>query len=176
MGAPRVVAFDLSLTATGVAGWPEGRSDLITTTARQSTSERVHTIAGSLPDFMDGADLIVIEDLPRNPQRGGVQLGMVHATFWLTYDRIVCLAPVVAITPASLKKYATGKGNAPKDLMLTEAVRRLGYEGADHNEADALWLRAMALDQYGAPLCELPKAQRDALAKIHWPATIEVPV
>jgi hypothetical protein len=45
-----------------------------------------------------------------------------------------------ALPPASLKKFATGKGNAKKPDMLAAARVRLGYGGADDNEADALWL------------------------------------
>jgi len=39
-----------------------------------------------------------------------------------------------------IKKYATGNGNANKELMIEYAFKKLGYEGYDNNEADALWL------------------------------------
>jgi len=41
---------------------------------------------------------------------------------------------------ATLKKHATGKGNAKKPDMLAAARARLGYPGSDDNECDALWL------------------------------------
>jgi crossover junction endodeoxyribonuclease RuvC len=44
------------------------------------------------------------------------------------------------IPPSSLKKDATGKGNADKGLMLVTAVKRYGYEGSCHDEADAIHL------------------------------------
>lgn len=40
---------------------------------------------------------------------------------------------------ATIKKYATGKGNADKKMMIA-AVRGWGYEIQDENEADALAL------------------------------------
>jgi hypothetical protein len=45
-----------------------------------------------------------------------------------------------AVHSATLKKYATGKGNAKKPDMLRAAQTKLLYEGTDDNEADALWL------------------------------------
>ena len=42
-----------------------------------------------------------------------------------------------SVHSATLKKFATGKGNAGKEQMLAEARRRFGDEVEDHNEADA---------------------------------------
>lgn len=71
--------------------------------------------------------------------------------------------PWVSIPPKTLKRYATGNGNAPKGDMVAAACEHLGYEGRSDDEADALWLQAMALDAYGEPLVELPEKQRQAL-------------
>ena len=45
----------------------------------------------------------------------------------------------------TIKKHATGKGNAKKGAMV-EAMRLLGYDPEDDNEADALALLHWALD------------------------------
>lgn len=45
----------------------------------------------------------------------------------------------------TIKKHATGKGNAGKDLMLEAARLRLACEPEDDNAADALWLLDYAL-------------------------------
>ena len=42
-----------------------------------------------------------------------------------------------SVPVGEIKRYWTGKGNAKKEAMIAEAVRR-GYEPADDNEADAL--------------------------------------
>lgn len=52
------------------------------------------------------------------------------------------------VYPTTLKKFATGRGNAPKGAMLAAARERLGYRGLDDNEADALWILAWAREQY----------------------------
>lgn len=47
--------------------------------------------------------------------------------------------PYQGIPVQEIKKFWTGKGNANKDAMVAEAVRR-GFNPADDNEADALAL------------------------------------
>ena len=48
--------------------------------------------------------------------------------------------PYVAYSATEIKKFATGKGNAGKPVMIQAAKDKLGYSGADDNEADALWI------------------------------------
>ena len=77
---------------------------------------------------------------------------------------------VAVIPPTSLKKYATGKGTASKDLVLTAAVRRFPdwpVEGND--EADALWAAAAGLDHLGYPVIDMPALNRSALDGMQWP-------
>ena len=46
-------------------------------------------------------------------------------------------------TPSAIKKFITGKGNASKEEVI-EAVKKLGYEPVDDNEADAIALYLLA--------------------------------
>lgn len=48
----------------------------------------------------------------------------------------------------TLKKFATGKGNASKEMMIDAYRKRLGVDPIDDNHADAWWLHAWAEDQY----------------------------
>jgi Holliday junction resolvasome RuvABC endonuclease subunit len=56
----------------------------------------------------------------------------------------------------TIKKRATGKGNAKKPDMIAAANRVFGpilmREIADDNEADALWILALALDKHDISL------------------------
>jgi Holliday junction resolvasome RuvABC endonuclease subunit len=45
-----------------------------------------------------------------------------------------------SVHTATLKKFATGKGNADKEAMLEAARRRFKPDLEDDNEADALWI------------------------------------
>jgi len=48
----------------------------------------------------------------------------------------------------TIKRFATGKGNADKAAMIA-AVRGRGFEPADDNEADAIAILLWALDTHG---------------------------
>ena len=53
--------------------------------------------------------------------------------------------PYSGVPVATIKKHATGKGNAKKDAMIAAAEAR-GWKPGDDNEADALWLLAATLE------------------------------
>ncbi len=48
----------------------------------------------------------------------------------------------------TIKRFATGKGNAPKDAMIA-AVRARGFSPADDNEADAIAILLWAIETNG---------------------------
>ena len=48
----------------------------------------------------------------------------------------------------TIKRFATGKGNADKAAMIA-AVRGRGFEPADDNEADAIAILLWALETHG---------------------------
>ena len=53
--------------------------------------------------------------------------------------------PYRGVHTADIKRHATGKGNAPKQVMIA-AARARGWTLTDDNEADALWLLDLALE------------------------------
>ena len=45
------------------------------------------------------------------------------------------------VSPSEIKKHATGKGNAKKDMMISTAKKKWpGVEIEDDNQADAMWI------------------------------------
>lgn len=54
--------------------------------------------------------------------------------------------PYQGIPVGTIKRHATGKGNASKEMMI-EAARRLGFNPVDDNEADALHILRHWLDR-----------------------------
>jgi Holliday junction resolvasome RuvABC endonuclease subunit len=50
--------------------------------------------------------------------------------------------PMLIVPPNSLKLFATGKGNADKDMMV-EAALSSGYSAKKHDDADAFFLYRM---------------------------------
>lgn len=51
---------------------------------------------------------------------------------------------------STIKKHATGKGNANKEMMIKAAQEKLGYDGNDDDEADAMWIYDLSKSHYGA--------------------------
>jgi hypothetical protein len=66
---------------------------------------------------------------------------MAHLTAWCEAKNI----PYSGVPVGTIKKHATGKGNASKDEMIA-AVKARGHAPADDNEADALALLYQAIE------------------------------
>ena len=52
-----------------------------------------------------------------------------------------------AYSASEIKKFATGKGNANKDMMIKAAKEQLKYKGNNSDEADALWILNLLKEQ-----------------------------
>jgi Holliday junction resolvasome RuvABC endonuclease subunit len=166
-----IVALDLSLTSTGVASvdgcstirrkLPERASDL-------QRTQRLHELTCAIDRVCRSADLVVIEGHSFNSRNTHAHsLGELHGVVK------VCLLqrgiPFVIVPPSTMKKYATGKGNAPKDLVYGDAIRR-GAEISNPDESDAWWLLNMAFAHYQHPhRIVMPRLNETALKAVDWP-------
>jgi Holliday junction resolvasome RuvABC endonuclease subunit len=163
-----IIGLDLSLTATGVAT-PAGTFAL--DPQRRRGPERLDFIATQIRQVCDGARLVAVEGYSFGSRASHAHaLGELGGVVrWLLWR---CGIPYVDVPPASVKKYACGKGNSSKEEVLAAAIRRGGmlFEGSDNNRADSFWLRAMAMDYYGEPVVTVPAEHRKALATLRWPA------
>ena len=56
--------------------------------------------------------------------------------------------PYEGVPVGTIKRHATGKGNAPKQAMI-DAARAKGFSPEDDNEADAIAILLWALDARG---------------------------
>lgn len=195
MSGIRVVGIDLSLTCTGLAipgyegepgrtlavkkpsgqrpenGWPELRR---LRWMRERVVEEVQRLAGGSGHGYEVHVLAVLEGLSYG-SKGGHQTTRA-GLWWMLHDALDAMPSVhvAAVPPTCRAKYATGKGNAGKDVVMREVARRFPDFQGGEDEADALVLRAMGMDYLGVPLVDMPKLNRDALAAVEWP-TIAVP-
>lgn len=178
----RIVALDLSLTATGIAvthdqvGEPRLSCRTVTPRRRPTANaidhERLHeTFAAIAAAMKCKPDLVVIEWLPQFTGHGDstLRLAELHGAIkhWLWSQRLA----YVDVLPAHLKIYATGKGNSNKAevrVAVTARYGRLLHIGSE-DEADATALLAMALDAFGQPLAEVPLHHRKGMANTDWP-------
>lgn len=69
---------------------------------------------------------------------------LAHLTAWCEHHGI----PYEGVPVGTIKRHATGKGNADKDAVIA-AMRAKGFTPEDDNEADALALLLWALSQGG---------------------------
>lgn len=176
MSNPNVLGLDLSITATGYAdGYGYG------TIATKATDgdRRLNAIAAMIEDLLttdtdspggpriDRIGLVVIEG-PVLRSQAAIGLAMLHGVI---RSRLMDWGiPYALVPPATLKKYATGRGNATKTDMALALYKRVQRELADDNQVDAFWLRAMGMDHLGAPPVILPAANRAAMDKVRWPS------
>ena len=144
------IAFDLGLTTTGVA-WPDGsdthtcpaalrRSPITPELEQQRLAWWQHTFNMILLPWRDATIVIEAPFIHNRHPSGAMSLIMLHGVL-----RAVAndgCHPVHQVEPTVLKRWATGNGGATKEQMMRTA-RQLGWEGVDHNEADAFLLWTM---------------------------------
>lgn len=172
----KVTGVDLSLTSTGLAVIVDSSAHVAryrTTTAGADVTARhlrVLRIADEVREWCTGADLVVIEGpsygstTPHQHDRSGL--------WWLAVHRVLGAGlPLAVVPPTSRARYATGKGNAPKDGVLAAVVRRYPeVEVTGNDEADALVLAAMGARRLGRPVDVVPKLHLTAMDGAVWPS------
>jgi Holliday junction resolvasome RuvABC endonuclease subunit len=160
----RVVGLDLSITGTGVAHTVEGAvCTHVVKTNPKDGDLRLESIRRAVAQYAEDADLALIE-APTPRSATSVISGMVQGVV-----RLQLLEMGVrygTLMPASLKKYATGKGSGDKIPMALAALKRAGLEFPDDNQCDAFWLWVAANDHLGQPVFDLPALNRESLSKI----------
>lgn len=74
--------------------------------------------------------------------------------------------PLVEVSPATLKKYATGLGRGDKSVVRLGVFKRWGFEHASDNVVDAYVLARIALAMaYGG---EVSGADREIIGALRW--------
>lgn len=164
---PSILGLDLSLTATGI-GHPAGEVEVVNPAKIVKGIDgmgRIELIRERIAEIITKhvlVELVVIEGYSYGSHlayaREIGELGGVIRNH-LYQERV----PYIDVPPNTLKKIATGNGKATKYQVMQAAAKRLGYEGADDNESDALWLRAIGWFLMGETPCSIPVDQLEAL-------------
>ena len=70
------------------------------------------------------------------------------------------------VSPGSLKKFVTGKGNADKNVIMMEIYKQYNHSALDDNEADSYALAALGLAVLGKNINKLTKPQSEVVSLI----------
>ena len=152
-----VVGLDLSLTGTGIVLIDEGGiyTSLIKSRGKRgdSLAQRAHrlaTLRKQIAELIPEGAHIVVEQPAYSSSMGSMHDR--SGLWWLIVGWLHPFHNVTEVAPGTLKKFATGKGNAGKDEMLAAAIRRYpSVEIVDNNVADAMHLAAMGARYLGHP-------------------------
>lgn len=168
MTEPNVVGLDLSLTSTGLCA--DGQAMTINTSVKGV--ERLRSIAREvmLRVMPLHSPAVCIEGYSfgsRNSQAHAIgELGgVIRLNLW-ELD-----IPYVEIPPTCRAKFATGKGNAAKNEVVSAISARTGIvwsgKGAD-DMCDAWILEEMGRCYFGLERFDWPQINRSALDKVDW--------
>lgn len=103
-----------------------------------------------LDHLLDGAktiDLIHFEEVRRHAGTDAAHIYggfLAHLSAWCELKHI----PYQGVPVGTIKRHATGKGNAAKEVVIA-AMRARGFNPEDDNEADALAILTWAIDSQG---------------------------
>lgn len=168
----KILGLDLSLTSTGVAQYdPAGivpyTTTRLKTPAKVLGHDRLEWLLARIHTVALGADYIIVE----GPAFGakGSAYHQLAGMWWLVTHALWTMPRRVAVAPpSSIKRFATGKGNAGKDEVLSAVVRRYPDFNGGNDEADALVAAALVAEKFGCPIVAVPKTHLTALDGVEW--------
>lgn len=113
------------------------------TTGITSTSKQLYNYAREIVREIPGDGVVCIEGFSFGSKGKGVstQYGV---GFGLRFRMDETFIPFREITPSQVKKFATGKGNTPKDGMVLPIYKLWGFEHESDNVRDAYVLAQIA--------------------------------
>ncbi len=150
----KTVGLDLSLVATGCVVLEDGKihTKLLIKTkpdvnkTHLNELKRLIQILEKIEEVIseDEITLVAIEGLAfmaRNTTSLVQLSGLNYLVRKLLYDYNI---PFVIVVPTSLKRFATGKGNSPKDNVMMSVYKKYGVTLTDNNLCDAYVLSRIA--------------------------------
>ncbi|PKQ20162.1 MAG: hypothetical protein CVT66_06160 [Actinobacteria bacterium HGW-Actinobacteria-6] len=165
-----VVGLDPSLAATGICVSGFAPKTIVTKPGTKAITTRIcrlNVIAAEVMNRVHPGSLVVIEapGFSRGAQPGHHQLA---GLWWLLVILLDARGvQFVEVSPSTLKKFATGRGNATKADMRMALFKRAGIDLPDDNQVDAWWLMQIGLHLVGsADVIDLPKDQLAVLSPL----------
>ncbi|MEC5422103.1 hypothetical protein QGM71_01170 [Virgibacillus sp. C22-A2] len=127
------------------------------TTKEKSDPARFVDITKQIIPFINEGDKVLIEGFSYGSRGRGVStqygIGWAIRIKLLKLVRSKYISDYIEVSPNTLKKFATGKGNVKKEDMILPINDRWGYRNGSDNIRDAYVLAQIgrALDGHGKP-------------------------
>ncbi len=145
------VGLDMSLSATGVCV-KDGVSimlDTIKTTPKNFRNDLArlrHIVDATLMRIPANVTMVCIEDYftPANKAQLGAAIKLVALGTLMRMAMYEKGIPFYVVAAGQIKKFVSGKGSAPKSIIVREVYKRWGVEASDDNQADACVLAHIA--------------------------------
>lgn len=163
-----LIGLDLSLTSTGIS--INGKTSVVSTKFR--AAERLHIVSSAILDLClsEKVCCAIIEGYSfasRNSQAHSIgELGgVVRMRLWENN------IPYIEVPPTCRAKFATGKGNAGKNEVVSSISAKTGivFSGAGgDDECDAWLLEQMGLTHLNESKYQWSEASVSSLSKIDW--------
>lgn len=130
------VGIDLGTSKTAVYTIGGLRSPVLIQTSDKTPDKVRHVTDKVKLCVIETASIIVIEKPFNVMGNGRILLELLGAVKYALDPSL----RIVQVPQTSLKKFATGMGNAQKSDMVLRAFKEFGLEAASEDEIDAFWL------------------------------------
>jgi crossover junction endodeoxyribonuclease RuvC len=174
----KCIGLDMSWTGTGIV-CGSCHQDITVRTVKTKPADfpndyaRIRHIVDTTMQCVQGCDLVAIEDYftPHSGAQMGAAIKLVQLGTMIRFALYDSKISTIICAPSQIKKFATGKGNAPKSMMMMKVSEKWGFSAKDDNQADAytLWRIAKAFSgddpmlKYEADVCgNLKDQNRDS--------------
>ncbi len=143
----RVVGLDLSLTATGIVALNEGEivKQNVISYPKLKGWKRMNLIVGDITEFLEevNPELVCVEGYAFGAKFNREKLGELGGIIRFNCLYLGCIS-YIDISPPSLKKFATGKGNCKKEIVMMKVLKEYNIEFENNNLCDAFVLAKIA--------------------------------
>jgi len=169
----KILGLDLSLTGTGVC-LIEGTTPVLVTIRSKPPKDktpltevkRIQGIVEEIEYFISNKgpiDIVVIEGMAFMARNTTSLVQLAGLSYMVRSLLANYNIKFLIVAPTSLKKFITGKGNTPKDVIMLEIFKRYDVSILDNNQADAYGLAQIGLGYMGKHKKKLTQPQEDVL-------------
>lgn len=115
---------------------------------------------------VEGVDLAIVEGMAFMIRKTVALVQLSALNYMIREKCYINNVPFIIVAPTTLKRFCTGKGNSPKELILLEIYKRYGESFNDNNLGDAFGLARIGellLKDISNDNLKVPKFQKETV-------------